>query len=204
MHSMYDMADEKLRWQMKNVPHQCKCGRAFSRDHVMTCPYGRLPLARHNEIRDITILRLTEVCTHVEKEPQLQSLSGEIIQPNTANKQDDARFDIRAKGFWSRQQDVFFYVRVVHPNASSYQTTIIPALYRQHEMAKKREYGDNIREVERVVFTPLFPTMGGMGREPTVGYKRLAELLAQKRKSDNDPVLLLRGCDAPYHLPLYN
>ena len=79
-----------------------------------------------------------------------------MIQLSTANKQDDARLDIRAKKrFWSRQQDVFFDVRVIHPKASSYQTTIIPALYRQ-EGVKKREYGDRIREVEHAVFTPLF------------------------------------------------
>ena len=59
------------------------------------------------EMRDITAQWLTEVCTDKEKEPQLQSLSGEIILPRTANKQDDARIDIRAKGFWSRQQDAF-------------------------------------------------------------------------------------------------
>ncbi|KAK2548730.1 hypothetical protein P5673_030965 [Acropora cervicornis] len=44
-----------------------------------------------------------------------------MIQPSTANKQDDARLDIRAKRFWSREQDVFFDVRVIDPNASSYQ-----------------------------------------------------------------------------------
>ena len=68
------MVDEKRT-------HQCKCGKAFSTDHAMTCPYGRLPNARHNEIRDITTRGLTDVCTDVEKQPQLQSLSGEIIQP---------------------------------------------------------------------------------------------------------------------------
>ena len=52
-------------------------------------------------------------------------------------------------------------------------------------MAKKREYGDKIREVEYAVLTPLvFSTTGGIGKETTVAYKRLAELIAQKRKSD--------------------
>ena len=90
-----------------------------------------LPIARHNEIRGITAQWLREVCTDVEKEPQLQSLSGEIILPCTANKQDDVRLDIRAKGFWSRQKDAFFDVKVFHPNASSYRSTNITALYRQ-------------------------------------------------------------------------
>ena len=86
---------------MKNAPHHCKCGKAFSTDHAMTCPSGGLPIARDNEIRDITAQCLTEVRTDVEKELQLQSLSGEIILPRKVNKQDDARLNIRAKGFWS-------------------------------------------------------------------------------------------------------
>ena len=80
-------------------------------------------------MRDTTAQWLMEVCKDVEKEPQLQSLSGKIKLPRTANKQDDARLDIRAKGFWSRQQDAFFDVRVFHRNALSYRSTNIPALY---------------------------------------------------------------------------
>ena len=49
--------------------------------------------------------------------------------------------------------------------------------YRRHEQAKKREYGQRIREVERGVFTPLvLSTTGGMGREVTTFYKRLADM----------------------------
>ena len=40
---------------------------------------------------------------------------------------------------------------------------------------KKREYGDRVWEVELASFTPLvFSTTGGMGREGTVFYHRLA------------------------------
>ena len=70
-----DALNLQYGWQMKNVPHNCKCGKAFSTDHAMACPSGGLPIARHNEIRDITAQCMTEVCTDVEKEPQLQSLS---------------------------------------------------------------------------------------------------------------------------------
>ena len=50
------------------------------------------------------------------------------------------------------------------------------------EMMKKREYGDRVREVELASFTPLvFSTTGGMGREGTVFYRRLANLLADKQ-----------------------
>ena len=50
-----------------------------------------------------------------------------------------------------------------------------------HEMMKKSEYGDRVWEVELASFTPLvFSTTGGMGREGTVFYRRLANLLASK------------------------
>ena len=75
-------------WQMKNVPRHCRCGKAFSTDHAMTCPSGGLPIARHNEIRDITAQCLTEVCTDVEKEPQLQSLSYYHARPTSRMMQD--------------------------------------------------------------------------------------------------------------------
>ncbi len=52
-------------------------------------------------------------------------------------------------------------------------------LYRAHEAAKKREYGERVREVEKGVFTPLvFSSTGGMARECTTFFKRLADLLS--------------------------
>ena len=49
-------------------------------------------------------------------------------------------------------------------------------------MMKKREYGDRVQEVELASFTPLvFSTTGGMGREGTVFYWWLANLLASKQ-----------------------
>ena len=128
---------------------------------------------------------MNEVCTETEKEPQWQPLSGENILPRTSNKQEEARVDIKAKGFWSRQQSAFFDVRVFHPNAPSYRNTSITALYRRQEQAKKREYGDRIREVEHASITPLvFSTTGGLNKETTIAYRRLAELLATKRGTE--------------------
>ena len=89
-----------------------------------------MSIVRHIEIRDLTTDWMNEVCTETEKEPQWQPLSGENILPRTSNKQEEARVDIKAKGFWSRQQSAFFDVRVFHPNAPSYRKTSIAALYR--------------------------------------------------------------------------
>ena len=93
--------------------------------------------------------------------------------------------------------------------------------YRRHEQAKKREYGQRIREVERGVFTPLvLSTTGGMGREATTFYKRLADMIAQKRQhtypavmgwlrcrlsfaSLRASVMCIRGSRSSFHRPSY-
>ena len=131
-------------WQLKNLPSHCVCGSVFSIDHAMTCSHGGLIIIRHNDIRDITANWLSEVCRNVESEPPLLPLTGENIVPLSANRRDDARADIRATGFWGRQQCAFFDVRVFHPNAQSYHHSSISSLYRRHELAKKREYGDRM------------------------------------------------------------
>ena len=60
---------------------------------------------------------------------------------------------------------------------------------------RRREYGDRIREVEYAVFTSLvFSTTGGMGKETAVAYKHLAELLAEKRKSEYGITLAWMRC----------
>ena len=66
---------------------------------------------------------------------------------------------------------------------------------------KKREYGDRIREIEHGSFTPLiFSTSGGLGKESTVAYKRIAELLAIKRKSEYGIILAWMRCSLSFAL----
>ena len=167
----------------------------------MIYPHGGLPIKRHNNIRDITAIWLSEVCHDVEREPPLLPLTGEAILPQSANRRDDARADIRARGFWRRQQNAFFDVRVFYPNAPSYLHTSIPAMYRRHEQAKKREYCDRIREVEMASFTPLiFATTGGMGREATAFYKRLADGLAAKNNAAYSTTLAWMRCTLSFSL----
>ena len=84
----------------------------------------------------------------------------------------DARADIHAHGFWGHWQSAFFDVRVFHPTSQSYYNSSISAVYRRHEMMKKRECDNRIWEVELASFNPLlFSTTGGMGREGTVFYR---------------------------------
>ena len=144
----------------------------------MMCCHGGLTFVHHNEICDLTADWLDKVCYDVAIEPPLQRLTGKNIVPATANQQDEACADIHARGFWGRRQGAFFDVRVFHP---SYRNSAIPGIYRRHEQENKRECGDCVREVKKASFTPLvFATTGGMGKEATVFYCRLADLLSCK------------------------
>jgi len=72
--------------------------------HAFSCPHGAFPTTRHNNVRDLTASLLSEVCHNVKIEPNLQPLTGEVLRYRTAVFDDDARFDIRAAGFWGTRQ----------------------------------------------------------------------------------------------------
>ena len=128
----------------------------------MCCHKGGFPTLRHNEIRDLSAHLLREVCPNTGIEPGLQPLSNENFQLRTTNTDHDARVDIMEEGFWTLAQVAFFDIRVFHPSAPSYRMKDLSSVYRLHEIAKKREYGARIREVERGAFTPLvLSTTGG-------------------------------------------
>ena len=121
---------------------------------------------------------MSDVCKSVATEPPPQVLTQESL-PASSNQQSEARLDMRARGFWNSGTDAFFDVWVFHPNAESYRNSSLPSLYRAHKIEQKRQYGKRALDVEHASFTPLvFTTAGGMGREATAAYKRLASLIA--------------------------
>ena len=92
---------------------------------------------------------MTEVCHDVCVEPSLQPLSGEYLPRATANREDNARLDIKARGFWGTpQQCAYFDVRVFNPNSTSYQNLEMTTCYRRHEGEKRRAYEHRVRQVE--------------------------------------------------------
>ena len=130
----------------------CNCGMSCSVDYAMTCNLG-FPTIHHNEIRDLTASLLSEVCHNVAIEPHVQPLNSEGFHHKSANTDENSRLDIRARVFWNLGQDAYFDVRVLHPNAPSYCSMDLPAIYHRHE--KKRQYSQRVKEVEHGVFTPL-------------------------------------------------
>ena len=106
-------------WPWHLTPSRCRCGVPFDIDHVVSCRHGGFQSLRHNKTRDLMAGLFAEVCSDVCVEPRLQPLSGESL-PASAKKDDEARLDIRVRGFGGiRQQGAFFDVRVFCPFAPS-------------------------------------------------------------------------------------
>ena len=88
-------------WPPLRTPTLCACGASFSVDHVLSCLKGGLPSLHHNEIRDLTATLLTEVCSQVCTEPELQPVHNpDEFHLSTSNTQEGARLDIAMNGFW--------------------------------------------------------------------------------------------------------
>ena len=97
------------------------------------------------------------------------------------------RLDIRARGFWERDQFAFFDARVCHLNAdcqkNHYKNLTLEQIYALHENDERRLCPSRILGAERSTFTPLvFTTTGGMSNECHRYRSRLAELLAVKKQ----------------------
>ena len=143
------------------------------------------PTLRHNEVRDLLVTLMSEVCSNVSTEPMLQPLKGEQFQLRTTSTDNAAWLDIKAGGFWSGNpfETTFFDVRVFNPHVDSNRnTTSITSTYRRHEQAKRRQYEQRVLEVEFSSFTPLvFSCTRSAGPSASIAIKQLASKLATKR-----------------------
>ena len=61
---------------------------------------------------------MRDAAVEVEVGPRLLPFNDKHLPGKTANRATEARVDIRAMGFWTRQQNTFFNVRVTHPKAN--------------------------------------------------------------------------------------
>ena len=176
--------------QLENLPSMCPCGEKFDLTHAMKCTTGGFIHARHDNIRDMEFQLLQVVCNDVEKEPHLQKVVNKQGYEKSAITDDDARLDVRARGFWRRGQNSFFDVRVTHPNNTSQRNTKLETILKKHEDEKKRHYNRRVREVEQGSFTPLvFTTTGVMSHECTKYHKALAEKLSEKQGERYDVIM---------------
>ena len=148
----------------------------------MNCKKGGFVTIRHNDLRDHTVKILSEVCYDTEIERRPVPLSGEDLSNRTANRSNEARLDVRARGFWERGQQAFFDLRVFYPNACRSLNKSLQHCHTINENEKKRAYNERVLQVDHDTFTPLvFSIYGSMGRECHKFYSRLSDLLSEKR-----------------------
>ena len=57
-------------------------------------------LSRHDQLRNLEAKMLSEVCQDIKIEPQLQPLTGENMSLQSANTEDSASLDVKARGFY--------------------------------------------------------------------------------------------------------
>ena len=163
---------------LRGLPAKCPCGQPFNLNHAMNCKRGGFVIIRHNNIRDFEANLLKQTCNDVETEPPLQPLEGELI---TGLMGEEARPDIRARGFWRSAQNAYFDIRVTNANSTSQSNMSAAKIYAKHEAEKKRNYNQRIMQVEHGSFTPLvFSVNGGMAPECEKFHKHLAEKIAEK------------------------
>ena len=154
--AFHDALALRYGWTPSDMPSTCVCGSKFSVEHALSCARGGFPSIRHNGSRNLTATLLTEVCHDVCIEPELQPVSDEALAGASANRQDGARLDIAANGFWEGTfERTYFDVRVFNPHAPSNRHTQLFNPYRKHERIKKRAYEQRVREIEHASFTLL-------------------------------------------------
>ena len=165
---------------LKGLPSNCPCRQTFDVNHAMNCKKGGFVIIRHNDIRDFEANLLSKVCHDVETEPALQPITREHLPASTIQG-DDARLDVRARGFGRKGQNAFFDVRVTNANAKSQSKINLQTVLKKHEREKKRSYNERVMNVEQGTFTPLiFTVYGGTGSECTAYHKNLADKISSK------------------------
>ena len=198
----FDAIALRYRWDLKRLPFNCSCSKkaSFEPDHAMNCLTGGFVHRRHDGVRDILAQTLNQVAYDVRIEPQLQPLTGEVIDQR-GNLDDEARTDIAARGFWAKGEMAHFDVKVFNPYAKSYLGSSLDALFKQNESAKKREYGERIVRIEHGSFTPVvLSAYGGFGVETNRFLAHLINKIADKRDLERSYVANYIRTKISFHL----
>ena len=169
-------------WNIPDTPAYCQCGKKNDLDHTLICSKGGYVYMRHNGIRDLEGELMKEVCRDVKIEPQLQPIGERELSGITEDK---ARLDVSGVGVWGLHERTFLDIKVIHPNCATNMPMALPDLYVHHENIKKKAYKERVLNVEHGSLTPIvFSTAGGASPEANRHHKRIAQLIALKRKEE--------------------
>ena len=161
-------------WRPGSISQTCNSGVQFSVvDHAIISHMSGFPTIRHNKIRDITALFLTEV-PWSHGPPTLMMVLGWT--------------DIHARDFWN--EDEFFDVRVFYPNASSNRSTVTSSVYRDMNKQKNESMSSRWGKWIMECLLPWSsPPLEGFGWEATTFYKRFADMISLKRQHPYSTVM---------------
>jgi hypothetical protein len=179
-----DLIRMRYCMRLRDLPEKCACGKGNSLDHSQICPLGGFIIARHNEPCNVW----AKLCVRagyrdVGREPMLQPLTGEVLQGRSANRADNARSDVRVRGFFQKFRNAFFDAKVIYPAADSYFNKEPAKLYAEHAQVKRREYRERVAQVEDGDFVPLIMfSTGSMGPEMSTAFKKLCGEIAFREK----------------------
>ena len=86
----------------------------------MDCNKGGFGHARHDNLRNLEAAfgKHLEVCNYVAVQLHLQPITaiGEEFDLWLANRDDEARLDVKVRGFYRQGQSALFDIRVAHLN----------------------------------------------------------------------------------------
>ena len=134
----------QIRVEVGKVAYSLCMWKQFNVENALSCNRGGFPILRYNELRNITASMLSQVCPNVSVEPHLQPLNGEERTHTTAVREENARLDVKANGFWGDNFHItFFNVHVYNPHTPSNRTINPSSMYQKH---KKRRGEPTIKE----------------------------------------------------------
>ncbi len=134
-------------------------------------------------------------------EPELQEITTEVIPERSANTNNGARLYISASGLWGgRRERAMMDVRVFNPFAPSNSKSTLDSCYTKHEREKMHAYGSRVREVEHTFVPLVMSATGGLAKQATNFYKRLASLLADKWTQPYSSTLYWLRCSLSFSL----
>ena len=97
--TFWDSVSLRYGWKITILPTFFPYRSKFDIQSSMSSNKGSFVSIRHNNLRDLIARIVSEVCKDTEIEPKLLPLSGEEFHRRTTNRSNEARLDIRARGF---------------------------------------------------------------------------------------------------------
>ena len=105
------------------------------------------------------------------------------IQQSNSQYQQRSKSTYKIKGIKVESQLAFFDKRVFDPNVNLYLNKAFDQCYIQNEKEKKWHYNKRVCEIDQGSFTSFVSSIyGGMGRECSTFYNKLARKIAEKRE----------------------